>query len=143
MIAEHRQGRQAGEGRPEPTAEADAQAHAVIGAAIQVHRVLGPGLPESVYERALCIELTKQSIPFARRHRFSVVHDDIEVGGGRIDLLVDEPLIVEIKAVESLAPIHHQQLLACLRARRLRLGLLIHFNVQRLRDGVQRIINSP
>src|SRR5689334_9023988 len=90
--------------RREPSQEVDQLAHEVIGAAIAVHRALGPGYPESVYEEALCIELRAREIPFERQVRFIVYYRDCPVGEGRLDLLVAKLLVVELKSVET----HHK-----------------------------------
>jgi len=112
---------------------------AVIGAAIEVHRLLGPGYAESVYEEALCIELECRGIPFARQHKLQVCYKGKIVGEGRLDLLVADTLIVELKSVDVLAPIHISQVLSYLRATGHPLGLLINFNVPRLTDGIKRL----
>lgn len=115
-------------------------ARAVIGAAIEVHRQLGPGFLESVYEEALCIELEERHIPFEREKEISVLYKNRHVGAQRVDLLVGQSLIVELKAVEALADIHKAQVISYLKATRLTLGLLINFNVPVLKDGIQRIV---
>ena len=114
----------------------------VIGAAIEVHRELGPGYLEVVYEEALCFELSRQAIPFLRQYRFNTLYKGHPVGHGRIDLLVADTLLVELKAVDELAAIHRAQVIAYLRALGKPLGLLINFNVPQLRDGIRRIILS-
>ena len=113
----------------EPSAELDDLAHRVIGAAIEVHRLLGPGFLESVYEEALCVELALRRIRFARQVPISVKYKRERVGQARLDLLVDDSLVVELKAVESFASIHLAQVLSYLKATRFRLGLLINFDV--------------
>jgi GxxExxY protein len=112
----------------------------VIGAAIEVHRALGPGLMESTYEQAVCVELALRNISYLCQHVFAVEYKGQRVGEGRVDLIVDHRLIVELKAVESLAPVHTAQLIAYLRATRNRLGLLINFNVAVLKDGIKRVV---
>jgi len=92
-------------GRVEPSTELDDLAYAVIGAAIEVHRLLGPGFLESVYEEALCVELTLRGIRFARQLPIGVHYKGQKVGEARQDLVVDDSLVVELKAVESIAPI--------------------------------------
>ena len=128
--------------RMEPTAELDRLAHEVIGAAIEVHRVLGPGFLEPVYEEALALELGLRHIPFARQVAIGVDYKGHAVGEGRLDYLVGGILIVELKAVEALAPIHAAQVMSYLKAAHQPLGLLINFNVPLLKDGVRRIILS-
>ena len=126
----------------EPTIELDRLANDVIGAAIEVHRNLGPGFLESVYEKALCKELELRDIPYSSQQTFSIEYKDSEVGAGRIDLLVGSELIVEIKAVSELAPIHSAQIMSYLKANNKLLGLLINFNVPLLKNGIKRIIFS-
>ncbi|HEX5243675.1 MAG TPA: GxxExxY protein [Tepidisphaeraceae bacterium] len=129
-------------GLNEPPAELDALARQVIGAAIEVHRELGPGLPEEVYERALMIELTHRGIEFARQKRIEIRYKNVVVGVAKIDLLIGGRLVVEIKSVEFLAPIHRSQTLTYIRMINEVLGLLINFNVPILKDGVRRIVQS-
>lgn len=111
----------------------------VIGAAIDVHRALGPGFVESVYEEALCMEMASRKIPFTRQHTIRVTYKDKDVGECRLDFLVDNELVVELKAVESLTALFAGQVVSYLRAANLRKGLLINFNVPLLKDGVRRI----
>ncbi len=114
----------------------------VIGAAIEVHRVLGPGFLESVYEEALCVELQLRGIPFRRQPVVAVNYKGRLVGEGRLDLLVSNTLIVELKAVENLTPIHEAQVLSYLKMTSHTLALLINFKVRVLKDGIRRIILS-
>src|SRR4051812_16962956 len=94
----------------EPDGELDGWAHQVIGAALEVHRALGPGFLESVYEQALCIELHTRAVPFQRQVPIAVQYKGKVVGQGQLDLLVGNRLVVELKAVEAIAPIHGVQL---------------------------------
>ncbi len=126
----------------EPDQEVDRLAHEVIGASIEVHRQLGSGLLESVYEQALCIELTLRGIPFVRQPTIAVSYKGLPVGESRLDLLIGGCLIVELKAVEALAPIHSAQVISYLRITGHRLGLVINFNVSMLKDGIKRIVLS-
>ena len=126
----------------EPSAELDDLAHRVIGSAIEVHRLLGPGFLESVYEEALCVELALRDIPFARQVPIGVRYKGEQVGEARLDLLVHDTLVVELKTVESIAPIHWAQVLSYLKATRLRLGLLINFNVSVLQRGIKRVVQT-
>ncbi|WP_394837464.1 GxxExxY protein [Pendulispora rubella] len=114
-----------------------------IGAALEVHRLLGPGFLESVYEEALCFELSLRGVPFARQVPVGVAYKGKTVGEARLDLLVGECLIVELKAVEAIAPIHVAQVISYLKACRLAVGLLISFNVPVLRRGIKRVIHTP
>ncbi len=124
----------------EPERRVDELAHAVIGAAIEAHRHLGPGFLESVYEEALCIELAEKQVPFERQKEISVLYKGRSIGRQRIDLMVGEVLIVELKAIEALAEIHKAQVISYLKATRLPLGLLINFNVPVLKNGIQRVV---
>ena len=114
----------------------------VIGAAIEVHRVLGPGFLESAYEQAMCIELRERGIPFRSQVAVELGYKGHAVGQSRLDLLVAGKLVVELKAVERLTPLHEQQLLSYLKSTGHSLGLLINFNVSALRQGVRRVVNG-
>ena len=126
----------------EPEKAVDELANAVIGAALEVHKHLGPGYLESVYEEALAMELGLRGIPYFRQHPVSVTYKGAPIGEGRLDFLVGGKLIVELKAVESVMPIHRSQVISYLKAKSLQLGLLINFNVRLIRDGIQRIVLS-
>ena len=128
--------------RSEPGEKIDAVATSVVGAAIEVHRFLGPGFLESVYEEALAVELRLRDVPFERQKPLAVEYKSHAVGEGRLDLLVGGCLVVELKAVDLLAPIHTAQLISYLKTLRLPLGLLINFNVPLLKDGIKRVILS-
>ena len=110
----------------------------VIGAAIEVHRELGPGFLESVYEEALCLELQRQGIPFHRQVAVEVGYRGQPVGESRLDLIVDGSLVVELKAIDTLGALQSAQVLSYLKASGLRLGLLINFNVPVLKQGIKR-----
>ena len=112
----------------------------VIGAAIEVHRHLGPGLTESLYEAALCHEFELRDIPYARQVEFDVKYKDIAIGKSRIDLIVADSLIVELKACEAINSIHRAQCITCLRLTGKTILLLINFNVEILKDGIKRVI---
>jgi GxxExxY protein len=118
-------------------------AAAVVDAAFKIHTALGPGLFESVYEAALAFELQKRGLRVVRQVGLPVHYDEVKLElGFRVDLIVDEKVIVEIKSVEVLAPIHKKQLVTYLRLTDLRLGLLINFNVELIKHGIQRVING-
>jgi len=112
----------------------------VIGAAIEVHRHLGPGFLESIYERAPCHELQLQGIPFEKQVEIMVQYKDISIPGQRLDLIIDRFLILELKAVEEILPIHEAQLLSYLKSTGLKIGLIINFKVKRLKSGIRRIV---
>ncbi len=119
--------------------------HEVIGAAIEVHRVLGPGLLESAYVECLCHELTLREIPFQREVRLPVDYKGLKLDCGyRVDLVVADALAVEAKCVERLLPVHDAQLVTYLRVGGWKLGLLINFNVAVLKNGIhRRVLNLP
>ena len=117
-------------------------AAAVVDAAFKIHTTLGPGLLESVYEATLDYELKKRGLRVAQQIALPVYYDEVKLQVGfRIDLLVNEKVIIEIKSVEALAPIHRKQLETYLRLMDLRLGLLINFNVGLIKHGIQRVVN--
>lgn len=121
---------------------ADTRSRDVIGAAIAVHRALGPGFKESVYEESLCMELHARGIPFERQREAAIEYRGREVGTGTIDILVDRVLVVELKAVDALAPLHTAQVISYLRMVGCPLGILINFNVPVLKEGLRRIALS-
>lgn len=113
----------------------------IIGAAIEVHKALGPGLLESAYEECLCREFALRGVAFERQKSLSVVYKGMQLDCGyRLDLLVGGVVVVEIKACEFLQPIHESQLITYLKLGGWKLGLLINFNVPVLKDGVRRRI---
>jgi GxxExxY protein len=115
----------------------------IVDAAFKIHKTLGPGLFESVYQATLEFELQKRGLAFAQQVGLPVHYEAVKLElGFRVDLIVGEKVIVEIKSVEALAPIHKKQLLTYLRLTDLRLGLLINFNVELIKDGIQRVVNS-
>ncbi len=126
----------------EPGKRADELARAVIGAAIEVHRQLGPGFLESVYEEALCVELAVGNVPFERQKEITINYKGHQIGRHRVDLLVGQALVVELKTVESLAEIHMAQVISYLKVTSLSLGLMINFNVPVLKNGIQRVVYS-
>ena len=127
---------------PEPNKEVDALAKAVIGAAIEVHRKLGPGFMEAIYEEALALELAARRIPFERQKIIYVEYKGRRIGESRLDLLIDQKLIVELKAIELLAPVHMAQVISYLKATGYDLALLINFNVTSLKKGIKRIVKT-
>jgi GxxExxY protein len=128
------------EPRREPPPELDAIAREIIGAAIEVHRVLGPGFLESIYEDALCLELSSRRIPFARQVLVEVRYKGQSVGQSRPDLIVAEQVIVELKAVSQLLPIHVAQAISYLKALGQPLALIINFQVPVLPAGIRRVV---
>ena len=123
------------------SADTERIASIVLDAAFQVHRTLGPGLLESVYEACLCHELAKRNLPFHHQLPLPVMYDGIRLEVGlRMDLLVAESVVVELKSVEKIIPLYDAQLLTYLKLSGKRLGLLINFNVSQLKDGIKRIV---
>jgi len=113
----------------------------IIGSAIEVHKALGPGLLESAYEECLCHEFDLRRIPYKRQHAVPVQYKGAKLDCGyRVDLLVEDRVIVELKSVESLEPVYQAQVLTYLKLTGVKVGLLINFNVPVLRDGVKRLI---
>ena len=114
----------------------------VIGAAIEVHKTLGPGLLESTYEECLCRELDLRKIPYERQKELPVEYKGVQLNCGyRLDIIVAKMLIVELKSCESIQAIHEAQLLTYLKLTGIKVGLLINFNVTILKDGIKRIAN--
>lgn len=122
--------------------KADELSRNIIGAAIEVHKTLGPGLLESVYEECLCYELTLRGIPFERQVMLPIMYKGLKLEYEyRVDLVVDDSVIVELKAVENIDKVHEAQLLTYLRLRNSWLGLIINFNTVLLKDGIRRMVN--
>jgi GxxExxY protein len=115
--------------------------HAITGAAIEIHRSLGPGLLEAVYEECLAREFTLRNILFERQKPIPLVYKDVKLECGyRLDFLVSSRIVVEIKSIEAIAPIHESAMLTYLRLSRTALGLLINFNMPVLKDGIRRYV---
>jgi GxxExxY protein len=119
----------------------DRVAKQIVDAAFRIHSNLGPGLLESVYETCLTHELSKRGLKFVRQSALPIIYDGIRIEGGlRLDFLVENCVIVELKAVENMAPVYNAQVLTYLKLSGMRLGLLINFNVRLIRDGIKRIV---
>jgi GxxExxY protein len=115
----------------------------IVDAAYRIHTTLGPGLLETVYGLTLAWELEKRGLRVARQPEVPVVYQGTRIEAGfRADLIVEDKVIVEVKSVEALAPVHKKQLLTYLRLANKRLGLLINFNVALIKDGITRIVNG-
>ena len=115
-------------------------AHTIIGCAITVHRLLGPGFIERIYRDALCLELNGAGVRFEREKPITVKYRDWEIPGQRIDLIIQDEVIVELKSVRRLRDIHRRQLVSYLKAAKLRLGLLINFRTTVLKNGIRRVV---
>ena len=123
------------------SAAADALTETIIGLAIEVHRGLGPGLLESAYEECLCFELAAHRLPFLRQVPLQVQYKSVRLECGyRMDIVVDRTVVLELKTVERLLPVHDAQILTYLRLSGLRAGLLLNFNVPVLRQGLKRLV---
>ena len=122
----------------EPDPELNKITNAIIGAAIEVHRQLGAGLPESLYEKALAVEFRLRQIPFSRQVQVEVNYKGEVIGETRLDFLVAGRVTVELKAIENIAPVHRSQMICYLRVTKHKLGILINFNVPVLKDGIRR-----
>jgi len=121
----------------------DELAKKVVDICFKIHTKYGPGLFESVYEEIFCYEWNKNTIPYARQCGIKVIHEEVDMGIGFIpDIIIDNKLILELKSVETLAEVHYKQLLTYLRLTKLKLGLLINFNVPLIKNGVHRIVNN-
>jgi len=128
---------------PEPSIQSvrDSLTESVIGFAIEVHRTLGPGLLESAYQECLCYELKANGIAFGRQVALPVIYKTVKLDCGyRMDLVVDDQLVVELKTVEKILPIHEAQLLTYLRLSGIRTGLLLNFNTAVLKNGIKRMV---
>lgn len=112
----------------------------IIGAAIEVHKLLGPGLLESLYEDALCVEFEERKLRYEQQKPISINYKGRNVGDLIADIIVENRVIVELKSVEQLAPIHSAQVMTYLKLTNLRIGLLINFNVPVLKNGIKRFI---
>jgi GxxExxY protein len=115
----------------------------LISICIKVHEALGPGLLESVYEEVICHELAKRGIPFKRQQGITFFYEDVKMDiGFRADILVDNSVIMELKSIENIAPVHSKTVLTYLRLSGIEVGLLINFNVVLLKDGITRLIQD-
>jgi len=115
----------------------------IVNAAFNVHNQYGPGLYESVYEEILFYELMKLNLSLKRQTPIPLMHELIKMEVGfRADLIVDDKVLIEIKSIEAIAPVHYKQVLTYLKLSNLKLGLLINFNVALIKDGIQRIVNN-
>ncbi len=130
--------------RRDAETQRDSLSEQVIGLAIEVHRALGPGLLESAYEACLCYELSEQDIPFKRQRPLPVTYKGVQLDCGyRLDLTVADELVVELKTVDRILPVHHAQLLTYLKLSGIHTGLILNFNVPMLKDGIKRLTIAP
>jgi len=115
----------------------------IIGICIKVHSILGPGLLEAVYEEALCYELTRNRINFLRQQGIIVNYEDVQLGiGFRADVIVENTIVIELKSVEAVAPVHAKTVITYLKFTGIEVGLLINFNVALLKNGITRLIKD-
>lgn len=114
----------------------------IVNTCFDIHLRYGPGLFESVYEELFCYEFAKTGIPIARQQAIPLIHENIKMDiGFRADVIVDDKVIIELKSIEALAPVHYKQVQTYLKLTGLKLGLLINFNVNLIKDGIHRIAN--
>ena len=115
----------------------------VVDSCFKIHEQYGPGLFESVYEEIFCYEFSKTGIPFARQMGVPLIHEQIKMDiGFRADIIIDKKVILELKSIEALAPVHFKQVLTYLKLTDIKLGLLINFNVTLIKEGIHRIVNK-
>ena len=115
----------------------------VVDLCFKIHSQYGAGLFESVYEEIFCYEWAKNGIPFARQCAIPIIHEEIKMDlGFRADIIIDNKVLIELKSIEMLAPIHYKQTLTYVKLTKLKLGLLINFNVNLIKDGIHRIANG-
>ena len=126
----------------QPTPHQEELAKQFIDVALEVHREIGPGYDELIYENALAVELELRGIPFNRQKTIEVFYKGVSVGEGRLDLLLDDELVVELKAVDELNSKHLAQVISYLKATELPLGLLVNFHVDLLKRGLKRVVYS-
>jgi GxxExxY protein len=122
------------------TIEQDELMNTIIGLAIEVHRHLGPGFLERIYEEALCYEFDSHCIHYRRQQSIIVPYKSIAIRGQRLDLIVEDKVITELKTVDSIIPIHESCLISYLKAMRIKAGLIINFKVRLLKHGIRRIV---
>jgi GxxExxY protein len=118
-------------------------AKVAVNICFKIHTQYGPGLFESVYEEIFCYELSKAALPFYRQHPIPLIHEEIKMEAGfRADVLIENKVIVELKSIEALAPVHFKQVQTYLKLTGCKLGLLINFNVAIIKEGIHRIVNN-
>ncbi|HYH14572.1 MAG TPA: GxxExxY protein [Flavisolibacter sp.] len=118
-------------------------ARTVVDICFRIHKQYGPGLFESVYEELVCYELGKADLPFVRQQGIPLIHEEIKLEVGfRADVIVNDKVIIELKSVENIADIHYKQVITYLKLTKLKLGLLVNFNVPLIKDGIHRIVNN-
>ena len=115
----------------------------VVDLCFKIHKQYGPGLFESVYEEIFSYQWSKNEIPFTRQQGIPLVHEEIKLEAGfRADFIIDNKVIIELKSIEALAPVHYKQVLTYLKLSNLKLGLLVNFNVDLIKDGIHRVVNN-
>jgi len=115
----------------------------VVDICFKIHRKYGPGLFESVYEEIFCYEWGKTGIPYTRQQGIALLHEQVKLEiGFRADIIIDNKVIIELKSIETLAPLHYKQLTTYLKLTGIKLGLLINFNVNLIKDGIHRVVNN-
>ena len=136
----HREHREKGKEIIDDSQNQDPLTYEIVGAAIEVHRALGPGLLEGLYEDVFCIELEERKLKHERQRHIDVVYKGRDIGDMYVDIVVEDSVIVELKSVKSLSQIHIAQLMTYMKLMNLTKGLLINFNVRFPRDGIKRVV---
>ncbi|MCW3086720.1 MAG: GxxExxY protein [Sediminibacterium sp.] len=115
----------------------------VVDVCFKIHTQYGPGLFETVYEEIFCYELAKTGLLFERQHPIPLVHEEVRMDAGfRADVIIEKKVVIELKSVEALGPVHYKQVLTYLKLTNCKLGILINFNVNLIKDGIHRIVNK-
>ena len=115
----------------------------IVELCLKIHKILGPGLLESVYEEVLCYELKKLGIRFKRQQGIPVIYESINMDlGFRADIIIEDKLIIELKSSEGVDPVHYKRLLTYLRITNMKLGLMVNFNVELIKYGIKRVVNN-
>ena len=123
----------------QPPPETNELSHRVLGICIEVHRELGPGLPEAAHEKALSLEFDRQGVHYSKQHRIAIQYKGVLVATVAVDFPIEEKLVLEVKSVEALTPIDRRQVTRYLHVLQLPFGLLVNFNVMLLKDGIRRV----
>jgi GxxExxY protein len=140
-LERHHEGHEGERKKEKSKMKFDELSNKVIGCALEVHKELGPGLLESAYQQCLCYELSNAKIQFTMEKPFPIIYKNIEIDCGyRLDLLIEDKLLIELKSVEKLIPIHEAQILTYMKLSNIHTGLLINFNVLLLKDGIKRFV---
>jgi GxxExxY protein len=115
----------------------------VVNTCFEIHKQYGPGLFEVVYEEVFCYEWGKTGVPFLRQHPIPLIHEDVRMESSfRADVIINNKVIIELKSIETLAPVHYKQVMTYLKLTNIKLGMLVNFNVALMKEGIHRIVNN-